>query len=253
MNEQPSMNQQWEEEVQRLAQDFRYPPTPDIAAGMRYRTRRSARRVWRAVAVATVLLLLVILLVPSVRAFVLEVIRVGVVRIFLVEPTSTPAGTQSNTPTGIPTILNLPGKTTLAEAQKLAENPILLPGYPSDLGQPGWVFVNQYDGPVITLVWLQPGTQDQVRLVLEMLNQRVVASKLYSSTGERQSTQVNGHPAEWLTDAHEVMYFSRNQEVSRPVTGNVLIWQIGDLTSRLETKLPLEEAVKIAESLQVSG
>ena len=36
----------------------------------------------------------------------------------------------------------------------------------------------------------------------------------------------------------------------RLITGYVLIWRDGDITYRLETDLPLEEAVKIAESLR---
>lgn len=265
MTEQPLMTpperpqEQWEEKVQHLVRDFRYPPTPDIAAGVRRRSRRSARRVWRAVAVATVLMVLVILLVPPVRAFVLEVIRVGVVRIFLVEPTATSTPTLETTdpqlrvPTATPEVIfELDGRMSLAEAQKQVGTPILLPGYPSDLGEPDLVFVHHYNEPVITLVWLQPGSDDEVRLVLEILNPRVVASKLYPYEGERQSTQVNGHPAEWLTEAHEVFYFGGSKEVRRPVTGHVLVWEMGGLTYRLETDLPLEEALKIAESLQTN-
>jgi hypothetical protein len=34
------------------------------------------------------------------------------------------------------------------------------------------------------------------------------------------------------------------------INGHVLIWEEGNITYRLETALPLEEAIKIAESLQ---
>jgi hypothetical protein len=34
------------------------------------------------------------------------------------------------------------------------------------------------------------------------------------------------------------------------IEGHVLIWKEGDITYRLETDLPVEEAVKIAESLK---
>jgi hypothetical protein len=36
----------------------------------------------------------------------------------------------------------------------------------------------------------------------------------------------------------------------RLIEGNVLIWTEGDLTYRIETDLSLEEAIRIAESLQ---
>jgi len=39
-------------------------------------------------------------------------------------------------------------------------------------------------------------------------------------------------------------------KVSRLVNGHVLIWENGEVTYRLETDLSMEEAVKIAESLE---
>jgi hypothetical protein len=43
---------------------------------------------------------------------------------------------------------------------------------------------------------------------------------------------------------------SRYENVPLVVEGNILIWEQGGITYRLETNLPLEEAVKIAESLE---
>jgi hypothetical protein len=65
-----------------------------------------------------------------------------------------------------------------------------------------------------------------------------------------QDARVHGQPAVWAIG--EYMLLSRNGDVSlrRLVTGNVLIWREGEITYRLETDLPLTEAVKIAESLQ---
>jgi len=39
-------------------------------------------------------------------------------------------------------------------------------------------------------------------------------------------------------------------EFTRLIEGHVLIWTMGDVTYRLETELSLEEAIKIAESLE---
>jgi hypothetical protein len=110
--------------------------------------------------------------------------------------------------------------------------------------------VRQFGGPVATLVWLVPGTIDQVRMTLEVLNLRVVASKMYPFDGEYQTVRVNGRPAEWLTNAHEVIYFSRTQEVHRQITTHVLVWESDLITYRLEADVPLEEAIKVAESLK---
>ena len=59
----------------------------------------------------------------------------------------------------------------------------------------------------------------------------------------------------WLEGArHTLQYLdpdgSIRTELERTVKGNTLVWEIGDVTYRLETSLPREEAFKIAESLR---
>jgi hypothetical protein len=281
MSEQPFIpppdhdDEAWEQRVRTTARRFQYPPTPNISAAVRQRlakptprwNTRRLRVVW-----ATLLAALVIVLaVPDVRARVLEFIRIGVVNIIFIEPTATltptptPPATRALDPTAAPrptatrlpdpdalaSVLLLPGRATLAAAQERLGSPIPLPAYPADLGAPDRVFVQDFDGPVISLVWLKPGTLDQVRLIMEILPPNMVANKLLSGDS-LQTVTVAGQSAAWLSDAHVIAYFAprSNRFLERLTLPHVLIWRRGDHTLRLEGDLPLTEAVRIAESLR---
>src|SRR6185369_9775398 len=96
------------------------------------------------------------------RAAIIDFIQIGVVRIFRAEPTpSLPPNQEAPTtkvpvtatpvPTSqplIPFLEKLAGEMTLEEAQKAVKYPILLPSYPSALGKPDRVFVQDADGAV---------------------------------------------------------------------------------------------------------
>ena len=69
-----------------------------------------------------------------------------------------------------------------------------------------------------------------------------------------EETTVDGERALWVRGPHLLQFREKNGNVDydtrRLVNGNVLIWQEDTLTYRLETDLPLEEAVRVAESLR---
>jgi hypothetical protein len=202
-----------------------------------------------------------LLSVPQVRAAVVEFLQIGVIRILLAEPTptatlppATPAGRQptpSPSPTPLRSVLDLAGETTLAEARARANFSIRLPAYPADLGEPDHVFFQDLQGPVVVLVWMDPAQPDRVRLSLHQLGEDTLAMK-----GEPrliEETTVNGQRAIW-TEGPYVLQFQRGNRVDydfrRLVEGHVLLWVEEDTTYRLETDLPLEEAVRVAESLE---
>ena len=215
------------------------------------------------VAIVIVLLLLILFTVPPIRAAVLEVIRLGAVRIFLTEPTpttipptATPVAATTQTATAPPptrpsplpaSLLNLAGETTLAEAQAQVDFPLRLPTEPTDLGPPDKVYLQDLNGPVVILVWLDPDRPGGVRLSLHYLSPNTLAGKSVPQT--LQETTVHDQPALWVTGPHLLQIEGQSYDLIRLVAGNVLIWTEGEITYRLETDVSLEEAVQIAESL----
>ncbi|HEX8682911.1 MAG TPA: hypothetical protein VF707_11390, partial [Ardenticatenaceae bacterium] len=242
-------------------------PSPTFAATLEAQVRAATprptirRRVsparWLGWAALLLLMLAGLLAVPQVRAGLLEVLRIGAVRILLVEPTPTvsSSGQAPVTATPVPrtAALGLVGETTLDEAQREAGFPVRLPTYPADLGPPDQVFLQDLDGAVVVLVWLDPTDPREVRLSLHQLANTTFAEKGEPESIER--TTVHGRPAIW-SEGPYVLQFRRADGtymgLQRLVTGNVLIWQEedGGVTYRLETDLPLDEARRIAESLR---
>jgi hypothetical protein len=149
-------------------------------------------------------------------------------------------------------LLDMAGATTLAQAQAQVDFPIRLPTYPAGLGEPDWVFLQDFDGPLVVLVWAKPDQPDQVQLSLHLLGLGTFAGKGPPVTV--QETTVNGQRAYW-TEGPYLLQIRRNNrtenDVRRLIDGHVLIWTEAEITYRLETDLSLEEAVKIAESLAV--
>jgi hypothetical protein len=248
----------WEARLGRIAHDLRYPPTPDLAGAVGRRLveerSRPAPRLLRPAWAALVLLLLLagLLAVPQVRAAVLRVLRLGAVEI-IVEPTPTatlaPMATAEMelTATLFSSLLDLAGEMTLAQARDRFGFPIRLLTYPPDLGPPDRVFLQTLGGPFVILVWLEPERPDQVRLSLHLLGPGVTAEKMQPQIF--QETAVHGQRALW-TEGSYVLQLEDGYDFRRLVEGHVLIWTEGEITYRLETDLPLEEAVRIAESLE---
>jgi len=272
----------WAERLTQTARALPYPPTPNLAAGLRQRLARRpaprALRGWQLAALAVVLIILGLLAVPAVRAGVARFIQIGVVRILVGPVTPTPAptamlspltatptvtGTQPATatppltPTAVASLLDsLSGETTLTAAQAKTGFKVLLPTYPSDLGPPNRVFVQTKGAPMVVLVWLDQTHPDQPRLALfEIMpgNIGLEKSELIKGVPPRlQNTTVNGQPAAWTTGPYLLELKSGDIDFYRLIDGHVLIWVDKSVTYRLETgiDIPEDEAVKIAESLK---
>jgi hypothetical protein len=258
----PDTSHELESSVQDSARAFSYPPTPDIASAVRNRLTRNhpshyRRLAW--VAAVALLVMAALLAVPEARAVVQEILRVGGIQIFLVEPTATitptpvpsrtPRPTLAPEPTPVTSVLDLPGETTLDEVRNQVSFDVLLPTYPEDLGTPDRIFLQDLGGDVVTLVWLEPENPGQSRLALQILDERVVGSKLEPNDFEMVS--VDNRTAYWLTGEHVLAFYeSSASDFIRIINDNVLIWEVDRITYRLETDAMLEEAVRIAESLQ---
>jgi hypothetical protein len=262
----------FETHVRSITMRMEYPHTPDIAGSVRTRLRASThpRFISRRLAWSLTIILVLLsslLFIPSVRAAVLDFIQIGVDRIFpyVVIPTTQviPTTTLQSSPppmpltatpfvqvaTLIPKLKQLAGETTLAGAQTKVNFKIMLPTYPSDLSQPDYVFVQNAEGNMVILVWLDPQASDQVLMSLHLIpNGSWMLEKFEPKV--TQETKVNGQRAIWTEGPYPMILQNGDVGFQRLVEGHVLIWTDGNITFRLETNLSLEEAVKIAESLK---
>lgn len=258
-----SQQEHFERQLLSLAGELEYPRTPDVAGAAMRRLSKGAgvrgegrshflpRRLAWLLAVLLVFCAS-LMLIPPARAAILEFIQIGAVRIFRETPTSTSlplSATPGPTQSLIPLLEKIAGEMTLSQAQQIVNYPILLPSYPRDLGQPDRVFVQEADGKMTILVWMDPHQPDQVRMSLHIIPSGSWAIK---KMGPQmiQETSVKGQHAIWAIGPYMLQLSNGDLEVTRLVAGHVLIWTEGDLTYRLETNLGLDEAIKVAESLQ---
>jgi hypothetical protein len=246
--------------LRQAAQEFVYPPTPELLPRLAGRTVQpprpqglGMRRRWAiAAGVAVFLLLAVLAVTPPVRAVLYRVLRIGAVQI-LVDPTPastpTPQATPAPPATAPPDLVlpsQLGGATTLAAAAAQVDFPVRLPTYPAALGPPDQVFVQEFGGANLALVWL---AEDGARadLVLYELASDAVIRKVAPRVLEQ--TTVAGRPALWATGPYLMVFDGGNVDTGRLIAGQVLIWEEDGVTYRLETGADLAEARRIAESL----
>ena len=269
----------FEKQLLSLSRGLDYPRTPDIAGSVmpRLRTLRSpkgkgergegrARLISRRLAWSLAILLVLfvsLMLIPPARAAIIEFIQIGVVRIFRSEPTPLAPPDQESPSTAvpltatlaptsqplIPILESLAGEMTLEEAQKTVDYPILLPAYPPDLGQPDRIFVQEADGKMTILVWIDPQKPDQVLMSLHLIPPGSWAIDKFDPALVQETT-VNGQKAVWAVGPYPLRLRNQDMQYLRLIEGHVLIWTDKEMTYRLETDLSLEEAVRIAESLE---
>ena len=61
---------------------------------------------------------------------------------------------------------------------------------------------------------------------------------------------MSGHRAYWLDDPHVLVLETATDIQTYEVSGNVLVWDAGDgLAMRMETALPLSDAIALAETI----
>ena len=267
----------FEQHLRQAAAGFQYPPTPDIASSVtrqlasRARDGERAREHWRPTRLAWALLALLLVLaglaaVPQVRAAVVEFFQIGAFRLFVGEPTPTAAPQATDIPpavippvTATPledrgiTLPNLSGETTLEDAESEIGRQMKTPTYPTGIGPPDKVFVQDLGLPIAILVWLDR-LGDEVMLSLHVLPSSGGPFGVKSDIQIVETVEVNGSEAYWVTGTHFLQFFNDEGRADfdsvRLVEGNVLIWTEGELTYRLESDMSLEEAIRTAESLR---
>jgi len=243
-----------EQLLRQTADDFRqgYPPTPPIAASVRRelegRGRARSSPYWRArlawaAAIALVAFAALLLISPGVREAVARFLGLDTVRIEYVA--TLPSPTIQPTPAR-----PLAGETTLDQAQAQAHFDLRLPTYPTNLGEPVSVYFQDF-GPE------NPQARQAILIYPDFTlyeAQGWVYFKSIDSSTLLEEIEVNGARGLWLSGGEHFVQVQtsagRANVEPRRVEGNVLAWEAGGVTYRLETQLPLEEAVRIAAALR---
>jgi hypothetical protein len=231
------------------------PPTPPIAAPVRraLQTRRPRPalrlRLVRAIVVALAVFALLLLISPDARQavarfFGLETVRVEFVptlTISTLQPTNQPASQPARPPAG---------QTTLAEARARATFEIRPPTYPANLGDPLHVYFQDFGQDI-------RGAQQVILVYPDFTLYQatgVIYQKSVNSGTVVEETQVWDTRALWLTGGEHLIQIEDSSGEKRidfrPVEGNVLAWEAGGVTYRIETTLPLDEARRVAESIR---
>ncbi len=270
-----------------LGQHLAYPPTPNLVLPVRQRlAQRPARRLpWSgwwpvgrrfAVALAALLALASAALLafePGARTAVAE--RLGLRGVWIerlpLVPAPTPTATAAPTPLPTPTSIPLGARLELGEVLPLQEArarvpyPVVVPSLP-ELGAPDEVYLSPVPaGGQVALVYrarpgLPPASETGVGLLLTQfvarpgtLNSGVLGKGAGPDT-RIEETVVNGGRGVWLEGQPHLLFLSdaRGQLRQEPVrlAGNVLLWEQGELTLRLEAAISKAEALRIATSVR---
>jgi hypothetical protein len=232
---------------------------------LRLRLRGALRPVlrpaWQPVAVALVVLLALLsgtlALSPTARRAVAGWLGLRGVRIQF-----TPTPTTSAPPLPLGTGLNLGEKMSLAEAQARVPFHIVVP-HARDLGSPDAVYLRTgYFDPQVTLLWhARPGLpkarETGEGLLLTEFRASIDANlikKVISEATTFQAVKVNGGQGFWIAGApHTLMFVDQNGDVlpdTVRLAANVLLWEQGDLTLRIEGKVTKEQALRIAATVR---
>lgn len=233
------MSAELERRLLALGREVAFPPEPDLAPRVRARLGRRRPFPWRGVAVALAVLLLALgaaLAVPQARSALLRWFHLGGATVTRVE-TLPPAVERSRAG-------GLGRPLPLAEAERIVGFRLLLPPFKGDGPDRAFVVGNS----LATVVLRAHG----VRVLLSEFPSLAGAEvkKLVPGAGATvEPARVDGQAALWVTGVHTFSYFDRDTGYrERPVRirGNVLLWERGRLTLRLEGRITKAQALALA-------
>jgi hypothetical protein len=222
--------------LRQLGAEIDYPPTPDLASAIRGRVEPP--RLWRkpvaiALAIVVVTAIAAAFAVPQSRSAILDWLglrNVSVVRVDKLPAVPANGG------------LDLGRRVSLDEAKRRA------PWLRVPDSDPDSVWLSEsLPGGKVSLLW---GTPSNVRLLLTEFTGRAYVEKIID--GDTQVESVNiGDAGVWFHGPHVVMFQDRNgrfRESHARLAQNTLVWQLGDVTLRLEGRLTKREALRIART-----
>jgi hypothetical protein len=237
-----------------LGRGLEFPPTPDLAARVRDRIaaeRAPRRRVIlfparRALVVALAVLAVsvgALMAVPGTRAAILELFGLRGVTIERVDTLPTvPKQTALD---------DLGARVSLDEARELADFEVVVP---ERLGEPDEVYFLDFPpGGMVSFVY---GSAAEPRALFTQFRatvDEVFFKKVEAGTeiedvriGEQFGFYLSGNP-------HVFGYLDEGgqfREETVRLVGNVLLWERGELTLRLEGDISRDEALRIARSVR---
>ncbi len=237
-----------ESALRELAPTIAYPPTPDLATSVRAAlTDREAQRPprfrWRLFRRSSLAALVALVLLAGAALAVGIGLR-GLSIVFVDTP-----------PPGASEELRLGEAVTLAEAQAEAPFRILLPT--GEMSKPDEVYADSRSGiHQVTLVYRSPAG-DEVDLLVTQFLARPELDAAVKQVGPGTSVEaviVGDQEGFWIAgEPHVLTYVDPRGSVIEDrirLVGDVLVWQAGDLTLRLEGAGSKEAAVQIAESIE---
>jgi hypothetical protein len=237
--------------LRNLGGSLDWPVEPELEQGVLRRIREAPvrRRLVsrRALVIAFAVLAVAagaLFAVPQTRGAILEFFHLRGVTIERVEELPT-VPVQS----GLGTFLGDP--VTLSQARERADFDVVVP---EALGEPDEVYFQ--DGPppggMVSFVY---GTKDDPRALFTQFAGRVdeIIFKKVAPDTKVEAVTVDGQPGYWLEGAHFFSYLDRHGDMESEqvrLAGNVLLWERGTRTLRLEADISKEEALRIAASVE---
>lgn len=245
--------EQLEHRLVQAGRSFAYPKPPDFAGAFMRQTRPARRQAprWAFALAIVVIAIITLIAVPQVRAGLLEFLQIGAVRI------ETPATTPSQNEPEVNlvevygrliSISNLMGETSLAEAHLAVDYTLPVPGYPADLGEPDHVYLQQLEPgrTFVIMTWMQAEDSQNVDMAVYVIGPGVSITK--GPVDEVQAVTVKGQPAAYIRGAH-YLQVDGDYDYGVLVQAPALIWEAAGVTYRIEADLPVDELVRIAESM----
>lgn len=232
------------------------PPETDLASAVRRRieaspARRFPIRPWVWTRRSLVLAVVLVLLAASIAVASYLAVRGVRIRVGETPPAPTPTA-------AVGTALRLGERSTLAAARAEVTFPVRVP---AALGPPDEVYLGRFvPGYQVTMLYrpragLPEAGATKAGLLLFQFSARLDRAGLdkFVAPGQVRDVTVGGAPGVWIQGTHTVAWLNPAGDVMRDtvrLSDNVLLWQRGTVTLRLESALSMRDAIRIAASVR---
>ncbi len=256
----PGESDRLERALSRLGDDIMFPPTPAFSIpSAPHRVERPApdrfrRGWWRAALAVAAMLLAMTLILPDTRHALADWLDFPGIRIEIGDRASDPPPTV----TSIGGSLLLGDASTLEGAASAVEFDLLVPGAGLEGFQPE-VYLNHFQGaPVVSFLFPESNELPEigttgVGLLLMQIDAAgdtsMFITKRASAESPPRPVTVDGSAAMWIQGGVLMLDAGDPFWTYQRRSGNVLVWEQGGVTYRMESNLHQDDAIAIAESL----